>query len=109
MPQTNLPSPPAWLTSPLAIECLIPFTEKVLDNLMPGLGRLADIADIAKFYTTFYTLLEQRGIPVNGSQVGSGLYWKTLMDALEQQVAGELVDDLTLQNCRNWAATIPNG
>src|SRR5271166_4977514 len=103
--QANLPSPPEWLTSPLAVECLIPFTAQVLDKLMPGLGELANIVDVAGFYQTFYSLAEARKIPLTGTQLLDPLYWKTLVDALGQHV---IVDSLTLQSCRVWTAALPN-
>lgn len=106
VPQTNLPSPPTWLTSPLAADCLIPFTVQVLDKLMPGLGELVNIIDVAGFYQTFYSLAQQRKIPLDGTRATDPTYWKTLVDALVQHV---IVDAVTLQSCRSWATSLPNG
>jgi hypothetical protein len=100
-PDIGLPSPPAWLTSPLAAKCLIQFTGQVLDALMPGLGSLTNMLGRASFLQTFYTLAQQRGIPLEGAQANP-LYWKTLVDALVQS---QVVDKVTQQACRDWAAT----
>jgi hypothetical protein len=103
VPDTNLPSPPEWLTSSLAAECLIPFTGDVLDKLHPGLGNLVDILNIAGFYETFYSLAQERSIPLEGAQTNP-LYWKTLVEALVQN---QILDVVKLQSCRDWAATLP--
>jgi len=103
VPDTNLPAPPAWLTSPLAAECLIPYTGNILDKLHPGPGQLVNIFNIAGFYEAFYSLAQEREIPLEDAQENP-LYWKTLIEAIIQN---QILDEITLQSCRDWVATIP--